>query len=325
MKFPANLCAALGLCLSAMLAPAANILWVSDQVPANPAGNAATSDNNATPGAAVFTSGAGPYPDAGLVSLLTGSGHTVTRMNPSDTAALTAAELNTINTGYNLVIIGRSISSNAFNSAALAAAWNTGVTIPLLSTNTFASRRGRLGWFTNAAGTGELGGVLTSAVTFANPADPVASYLIGATAMTGATTTNSLYEAVPGLTGDRGENFVDGTHTVITGGTAIARGSNNGHAIATFPAGSTAVALGTTNQTLGGYRVFFAAGNQEAAASPGNGIGNAGYDNLTAEGEQMFLRAVTLALNNGVIPEPGSVILGLTGLSLILRRRTRLR
>jgi hypothetical protein len=48
---------------------------------------------------------------------------------------------------------------------------------------------------------------------------------------------------------------------------------------------------------FGGFRMFFAAGNREAQV---NAIaGDAGYENLSPECEQIFLRAVQLAANHG--------------------------
>jgi hypothetical protein len=69
----------------------------------------------------------------------------------------------------------------------------------------------------------------------------------------------------------------------------------------------------------------FLIGNRESATagtSNNTALGAAGYENLTAEGEQMFLRAVNVALNNGAIPEPGTTALaGLAAAALLLRRR----
>ena len=112
------------LCLASLvgLAPnvtAANITWVSDQV-LNPTGQ---------------------LPDQGLVDLLTAAGHTVTR---SLAATPSVAALN----ASNLVILGRSGASGSFDTAPETLVWNTQVTVPLLSTNTYFSRSSRLGWYT---------------------------------------------------------------------------------------------------------------------------------------------------------------------------------
>ena len=94
--------------------------------------------------------------------------------------------------------------------------------------------------------------------------------------------------------------------------------------IAFWPTG-TVLAGTSAGQVLGGYRLQFLAGNRESATAPNNGLGSAGYENLTPEGEQMFLRAVTLALNKGVvpIPEAGTSSLALLSGALLLNRRSR--
>src|SRR5436190_21653576 len=103
MKFPHCLFISLAL---AVASPAANILWVSDMFPVG----SGTSDNAGSGTAGVFGSGPGPYPDQGVISLLTGAGHTVSRFNPSDSTPLTAAEVGMMNT-YDLLIITRSSGS----------------------------------------------------------------------------------------------------------------------------------------------------------------------------------------------------------------------
>lgn len=211
------------------------------------------------------------------------------------------AQLNT----FDLVILGRGLNSAALDTAVETEPWNVKITKPLLSTNVFLSRRVRLGWFTSTTGNGEVGGnVYSSSLVFPDAAHPVSAYLIGNTDMTGDTTTNSLSEQITTFTNpDRGQNFMTNAHSPIPGGVVLATSSvNAGYAVVGFPAGSTAVAIGTTNQVLGGYRLMFTAGNQEPSVAPQNVIGNAGFENLTPEGEAMFLRAVTLALNRGEIP-----------------------
>jgi len=86
MKLPLVLL--LSLTFFARLSSALNIIWVSDQLPIN----SGTSDNNGGT-AGVFGSGPGPYADQGVISLLTGAGHTVTRFNPSDATPLGAIQV----------------------------------------------------------------------------------------------------------------------------------------------------------------------------------------------------------------------------------------
>jgi MYXO-CTERM domain-containing protein len=283
---------------------AANIYWVSDNL------NAQTT-----------TVGAGPYADDGVVALLTGAGHTVTRFNPPDAGAIAAGDIALMNAA-DLVIISRTIASGAFDTAAETLPWNTQITKPLLCTNSYISRSNRLGWYTG--GPTQPDQVLNN-LSFTNLANPVTAYIIGPTAMTGNTTTNSITQAVvfPDSTADiRGISHI--TDPLVAGGTDIATatvGAATGHYLATWPSG-TALAGTSAGQSLSGFRMQFLVGNRESGTAPNNALGAAGYENLTPEGEQMFLRAVTVALNNGAVPEPGAVTLtGLAALALLRRRR----
>ena len=318
MKHRPWLAAAAAALLIPTAAPAASIAWVSDLLPVG----SGTSDNDG--GAdGIFGPGAGPYPDQGIVNLLTGAGHSVTRFNPSGSQPLSAANVAALN-AFDLVIIGRSIGSGAFDSAAEALEWNTSITKPLMSTNTYMSRASRLGWFVGSTQPDQVSNVLT----FTNPGDAVSSYIIGGTALNGSTMVNSYTEAIvyPDSAVDtRGISTI--TDAPVAGATTIATGpvgAATGQFIVSLPAGLT-LTPGSgpgNNQVLGGYRMMFLVGNRESATAPNTVIGNAGFENLTAEGEGMFLRAVTVAANGGVIPEPASTtLLLLAGASLILRRR----
>ena len=215
-------------CLIASLT-AGNIVWVSDQLPKG----SGTSDND---GGALgkFTSGPGPYPDEAFLTLLAAAGHTVTRYNPPGSPNVVSdADVAQLNS-FDLVVLTRSLGSGSFDTAVETEPWNVKVTKPLLSTNVFLSRRVRLGWFTSTTGNGDLGGnVYSSSLVFPDPANPVAAYLIGSTAMTGDTTTNSLYEQITTFTNpDRGQNFMTNAHTPITGGVVLATASvNAGYAV----------------------------------------------------------------------------------------------
>jgi hypothetical protein len=297
----------LSLLCAAGKASAASIYWVSDNL------NAQTT-----------TVGAGPYADDGIVALLTGAGHTVTRFNPPDSGAVLASDIALMNAA-DLVIIGRTIASGAFDTAAETLPWNTLITKPLICTNSYISRSNRLGWYTG--GPTQPDQVLNN-LSFTNLVDPTTAYIVGSTALTGNTTTNSITQAItyPDSAVDvRGISNI--TDPLVAGGTDIATvavGAATGHYIAWWPA-NTALAGTSAGQSLAGYRMQFLVGSREAAAVAGStnsNLGAAGYENLTAEGEQMFLRAVNVALNNGVIPEPGTTALaGLAAAALLLRRR----
>lgn len=287
MKKPrALLCLALLVAFAPAL-PAANIVWVSDQL-------------NDT---------AGQLPDQGFINLLTAAGHNVTR---SFAATPDAGALN----ASSLVILGRSGASGSFDTAAETLVWNS-LTVPVLSTNSYFSRSNRLGWFTGGPTQPDQ---ISNPLTFSSGS--VADYLKG------SSSGGSITQAVtfPDSTVDiRGTSLI--TDTPVTGSTTIATtlaGAVTAPYIVSWPAG-TALAGTSAGQTLGGYRLMFLAGNRESGTAPNNGIGSAGYENLTAEGEAMFLRAVELAINKGVVPvpEPGAASMGLLALLGLTLRRSR--
>jgi hypothetical protein len=112
--------------------------------------------------------------------------------------------------------------------------------------------------------------------------------------MNGDTMAGNYYEALDQNTSQTVDAPVAGANILATG-----FGSNN--VIVAFPAGT--VVKGGAN-VLAGYRMYFASGTREP--SVGGTVPQAGKDNLTPAGEALFLRAVELAINNGVAPNLGS-------------------
>ncbi|HWN97161.1 MAG TPA: immunoglobulin domain-containing protein, partial [Methylomirabilota bacterium] len=250
-----------------------NIVFVSDNGPAGFSGpTAGTVDDS-------------------FVTLLQNAGHSVIRFNSDNSAAvlLTQAEMDALNTN-DLIIVGRAAGSAAFGGAQ-GAQWNTLITKPLMVQSVFLTRSNLLGWFVGTDANNRVPMPLT-AVT---PTDPENAYLFdlfGTPAMNGATTVGNFDEV-------NGQGTSHTFNDPVAGGNILATGNGTNKVIVEFPPG-TPVRTGT--HVLGGYRMFFASGNREPT---GGTVPQAGADNLTAIGEAIFLRAVNLAIHNGVAPNLG--------------------
>jgi hypothetical protein len=261
-----------------MIAPtsAASILWVSD---------------NGSEGFSSPT--AGSSDDAFVIDLLQMAGHNVSRFNPpnSESILLSPQELEAINTN-DLIILGRALGSAAFR-VPQGAQWNTQVTVPLICMSpylvrTLAGTEDRLGWFTGA--TLPDGG--STPLRAVNLEDPVTAYLFSGVQMTGDMTTQPYDELV-----DRGTSHI--VEAPVSGATIRATtmvAAQEVHVIVDFPTG---MAVRSGADVLSGYRMYFASGSRELENA---GIENAGKENLTATGEDLFLRALEVALNNGMVP-----------------------
>jgi len=287
---------ALVLLAGARTVPAANIVWVSDY-------------ND--PSVGFFPAGSG-LTDSGFVTLLQNAGHSVIRFNPSNTAttALTPAEVAALNTN-DLIIIGRASGSGAYRLLQ-GNQWNTAVTKPLICMSPYLVRTiadNRMGWFVGDVGPDDT----TTFATAADAANPAVDYLLGGVAMLGNTTVSLFNELL-----DRNTSHIlgapqPGGRTLLTA--TFARDDNGtiatGQLIADFPAG-TVVSL--SNAPLAAYRMFMAGGSRESATFPLAIPQYTGRENLTPAGENIFLRAVQLAINSGVPPatDPAEPV-GFTG------------
>jgi hypothetical protein len=275
---------------------AANIAFVSDaNDPLAGAGDANTFRG-------FFPAGSG-YSDSGFVTILQNAGHNVIRFNQPNAPAqlLTEAEITALNTN-DLVIISKTVNSGAYQQGQ-GDQWNTRITAPLIDCTVYHARNNRLGWFASNEGPDGTPAVL-SAMLSGDPAnDAVIDYLFGGVAMNG---TNTAYPYDEFL--DRNTSHISGAP--VTGGivystTTYVREDGNvtpafGYVMVGFPAG-TAVRFGTN--ILAGYRMLFVAGTRESGAAPGNNVGlNAGRENLSPTGENIYLRAVEVALRNGAAP-----------------------
>ncbi|HEY6227427.1 MAG TPA: PEP-CTERM sorting domain-containing protein [Verrucomicrobiae bacterium] len=277
--------------LAAASANAANIIWISFHPADNqPSANAA---------AAGFTSA----PDVGYTQALTAAGHNVTRVVSSPTPNL--AQLN----AADLVIISRSVASGDYDAQTETAAWNS-ITAPTMILGGYVLRNSRLGYVTGATIPDTVNPVTLQAVV---PNHPIFN---GITLGTG----NTLSYAVPvSYTNNLQRGISVNTDPLAGGGTLIAKvdpaatSGANGLLIGEWQAGAT-MADTAPSDTLGGHRLVFLTGSRENVIT----AEGAGMYDLTPEGKQLFLNAVSYM----AVPEPSTyALVGLGGMALFFRRR----
>ena len=284
--------AVLGLMAGCFATQAANIVWVSDYN--DPAGAANDAFSAFTP------AGGNTITDFGFIRMLEAAGHTVIRYNSPGAAAslMSQADVDALNTN-DLIILGRAGNSGAFQTPK-GTQWNTAITKPVICMSPYFVRPdgGRLGWFTG----GTLPDTTPTVVTAGDPTALGTDYLFGGVVMNGSKTAFNFDEMI-----DRNTSVIQNDPVVgaIIHATATFPAEGNGAATTAyicvgFPAG-TAVAAGAN--ILAGYRMWLAGGSREAGTGyPTTVNGSAGRENLTPTGEEIFLRAVQLAINNGVPP-----------------------
>ncbi len=258
---------------------AANIVWVSDQPNVHPS-------LVGTP--AFWSSPIQGVTDDVFVIMLQNAGHNVVRFTSDDNGAtlLTAAQIADLNTN-DLIIVGRATGSG-FTSGNQGVQWNTAITKPVIVQSPFLTRTANLGFFTGATALNGVPGPLVATT----PTDPETGYLFslfGTTFANGSISASNYDFTLEQSTSQTTDNPVAGANLLATGW-----GTNK--VIVELPSG-TAVRGGN----LAGYRLYFASGNREASS-----LTTAGNNNLTPTGVTLFLRAVNLALNNGVAPNLGA-------------------
>ena len=280
----AVLMSALLLVCAAQTVRSANVLFVSD--------NPGASDNAFLPPIAGF-------PDDFYVVMLQNAGHNVIRFNPpnSQNTLLTAAQLAAINTN-DLIVVSRSIGSGGFQ-APQSSNWNARVTKPLIMTSPYLVRQdgNRLFWF--VGGNGVLPDTTPpTRMRAMDTTDPETAFLFDDVVMNGDTMADSYDEAMERNTSTivnapttGGKQLATATFVPLAGGAAV-----TANIVTEFPAGTPVNAA--AGGVLAGYRMFFAAGSRELSDIPTG----AGRDNLSPAGEKIFMRAIQLALNNGVAP-----------------------
>jgi len=276
------------------LAPAANILWVSDV---------------GVPG--TFTGPGSGFTDQGFVTLLQNAGHNVNRFNPSNNnaVALTPTELAAINTN-DLILVARAGGSGSWQNTR-ATNWNRDVIKPMIVMSPYFVRPdgNRLGWFTG----GTLPDDVPAPLTPGNSSDPTVDYIFSQVAMNGTNTATLYTEPMDRNTSHIQNPPVAGAVPIATvtspqeGNAAIV----TVNAIVGFPAGT--IVQGAAAIPLPAYRMYFSGGTREGATAPNTIWFYTGRENLTPVGENVFLRSVEVALNNGVAPATNTGPAGISG------------
>lgn len=313
------------LCLASAAASinAANIAWVTFHANGSGGeaiGSDATANGVLTGGAYLFTRA----PDAGYTDLLQNAGHTVSRILTTDnltTASPIIAQLNT----FDLVIIGRSVNSSHYATDAESAAWNS-ITAPMIITGGYVLRGGetvgnnRLGFTQGDTMPDTTGNVTLSVLQTGHP-------IFQGVNLTG----DSLNYAVgpvstPGGIVQRGISV--NNNPLVAGGVQLAISPTigaNGTLIAEFQAGTLMDTDGpeaaptSPEDVLAGHRLILLTGSRENGTAPNNNTQSAGVYDLTADGAQVFLNAVTYM----AVPEPATGSLLMAGAAALLLRRRK--
>ena len=261
---------------------AANILWVSDTSPLGFSG----------PGSGLT--------DSCFVTLLQNAGHNVMRWNSPDAngTRLSAAELLAVNTN-DLVILGRAGASGQ-HQFPQSIDWNAGITKPLICMSPYFVRLdgGRLGWF--GGGNGVLPDDVPTTWWAADPANAAVDFLFGGVPMNGTNTASVTTEML-----DRNTSHIQNAPVagaVVYSKSTFANESGGAQTTANTIVGFPAGTIVSTNTPLAGYRMYLSGGTREGATFPNPIPLYTGRENLTPAGESIFLRAVQLALNNGIPP-----------------------
>jgi hypothetical protein len=245
-----------------------SVLWVSDYGPEG-----------------ISTTGVIGAADDGFVTLLRDAGYRVTRFNPGD--GLSEALVPEVN-AYDLVIIGRSATSSRYANP-YGQRWNTRVQAPVLALSPFVVQTTgeRFGWF---AGSTIIDGTPARLLRFGDAWE--VDHLFKGIELDGAATAANYDEAL-----DRNTSHI--SSPPVVGGVPLATASIAGQTVPVVVAFPQGTKVRNDNDTLAGYRLYFAAGSRELAGST-----QFGKENLTLTGERIFLNAVSLAVHRGELPPP---------------------
>ena len=277
------------------LAAAVNVAWVSFHPGDNqPSAGAATLG-----GLPAFTTA----PDKGYTDLLKANGHNVVRVVTTGNPDLEALNK------FDLVIISRSVPSGDYETDPETRAWNTGVYKPMMVLGGYPLRNSRMGWVDGTTIPDTAGAIK---LTVTDPAHPIFSGI----ALDGTNTMVSDYTT--GLVTlpfqQNGVNTVQrgisvNTNAVVGGGNLLATVGTagdpavGGMVIAEWESGAQMATAPA--DFLGGHRIAFLTGSREhdgTAPNPPSSDNISGVMDLTSVGQQMFLNAVTRAVNSGDFP-----------------------
>ena len=269
----------LGLAAWAVSAQSGNIAWVSFH-----------SAQDGSPSANAAAAGFTQAPDIGYTDLLTGAGHTVTRIQTADVAdagaaAARADELN----GYDLVIVSRSANSAHYQQEPEYTLWNEMITAPVIYMSGYVLRANRLG---HTTGNTIPDTTSTIKLTVNDPGHPIFEGI----ALDGS---NTMVDDYAGINGSQrgisvNTDALSGSGTVLA--TVGAGGTPAGGAIISEWLSGAAMSSATPT-FLGGRRLAFLSGSRE---TDGVTSETAGVMDLTAAGQALFLNAVDAV----VVPIP---------------------
>jgi hypothetical protein len=276
----------------AQVAGAANVAWVSPHAADDmPSGNAATA-------------GYTMAPDVGYTDLLKSAGHSVTRFVIQADGGNDFSALN----GFDLVVVARGNNSGNFQQAVETAAWNQTLTAPTIVMGGYLIRNVRLGYTTGGTIPDTTGPVKLQT---SQPGHPIFSGI--ALDGTGTMVNDYTVGLVP-IPHDpsvihRGVSV--NTDSLQAGGTVLAEintpgdpadsGANGGMIIGFWDAGAALMPSdgGVRTNVLGGPRLVFLSGSRE---QNGANSDTAGMLDLTADGQQLLLNAVSFMSNLGGTP-----------------------
>lgn len=231
--------------------------------------------------------------DQGWVDLLTDNGHTVNVQAGAYWTTLDQGKIDMLNAAE-LVIVGRCTNSGNYDDGSEPTQWNA-VTAPMILMNSYLARSNRWRWI-NSTTLIDGGSPVLEAVDAGHPV------------FNGVTLNAGTVVALDNTVGTGNVNFIGSID--VGNGSLIAKAEGNDWSwIAEWDTG---VEYYSGGLVAGGPRMLFSAGVREddALDLP------CGAYNLTADGETMFLNAVTY------IPEPATIaLLGLGTLALRRRRK----